>query len=45
MKQAVLSDKDGILSVAYGNAALVAAIKLAEKVVELENRLNEMENK
>ena len=34
--QAVLVGEDGILSVAYGNAALVACIQLAQKVVALE---------
>jgi hypothetical protein len=38
MANAVIED-DGKLSVAYGNAALVAAIKLAERVVALEARL------
>ena len=45
LRQAVLSDNEGVLSVAYGNAALVSTIKLAEKVIELETRLKEMENK
>jgi hypothetical protein len=39
MENAVIADKDGNLSVSYGNAALVAAIKLAERVVALEARL------
>lgn len=34
----IVGDK-GILSVSYGNAALVSAIKLAERVIELEERL------
>ena len=38
MANAVIED-DGKLSVAYGNAALVAAIKLAERVVALEARI------
>jgi hypothetical protein len=38
MPNAVIED-DGKLSVAYGNAALVAAIKLAERVVALEAKL------
>jgi len=33
---------DGMLSVAYGNAALVAAIKLASEVVSLRRELNEL---
>ena len=39
MPNAVIED-DGKLSVAYGNAALVAAIKLAERVIALEARLD-----
>ncbi len=45
MPHAVIEDAQGMLSVAYGNAALVAAIKLAERVVELERRLTALENK
>jgi hypothetical protein len=36
LPNSVLADEDGKLAVAYGNAALVAAIKLAERVVQLE---------
>lgn len=43
MPNSVLKGEDGKLSVAYGNAALVAAIKLAERVVELEARLAALE--
>lgn len=39
MEHAVIADNEGKLSVAYGNAALVAAIKLAERVVALEAKL------
>jgi hypothetical protein len=42
MPNAVIEDKDGNLSVAYGNAALVAAIKLAERVVALEAKIAEL---
>lgn len=45
MPEAVMEDSSGILSVAYGNAALAAAVKLAEKIVELESRIKEMESK
>lgn len=45
LPEAVLADSEGKLSVAYGNAALVAAIKLAEKVVELEAKLAALESK
>lgn len=43
LPNSVLKGEDGKLSVAYGNAALVAAIKLAERVVELEARLAALE--
>jgi len=36
LEQAVLMGEDGKLSVAYGNAALVACIQLAQRVVALE---------
>jgi len=36
LEQAVLAGEDGTLSVAYGNAALVACIQLAQRVVALE---------
>lgn len=42
---AVREDASGILSVTYGNAALVAAIQLAQKVVELEKRIIELESR
>lgn len=45
MEHAVTEGEDGKLSVAYGNAALVAAIKLAERVVDLESRLKLLEGK
>lgn len=45
LEQAVLADSEGKLSIAYGNAALVAAIKLAERVVELEARIAALESK
>lgn len=38
-------DEDETLSLAYGNAALVAAVKLAERVVALEARLAALEAK
>lgn len=43
MPNSVLKGANGILSVAYGNAALVSAIKLAERVVALEARLAALE--
>lgn len=42
LEQAVMAGEDGKLTVAYGNAALVAAIKLAERVVELEAKLEQL---
>jgi len=39
LEHAVLSDAEGKLSVAYGNAALVSAIKLAERVVTQDIRI------
>jgi hypothetical protein len=41
LPDAVLTGNDGMLSVAYGNAALALVIELARKVVELEKKLNE----
>lgn len=41
--EAVTEGIDGHLSVSYGNAALVAAIQLAKRIVELEARLNALE--
>jgi hypothetical protein len=45
LEHAVMADAKGQLSVAYGNAALVAAVKLAERVVALEARLAALEAK
>ena len=45
LEHAVMEGDDGQLSVAYGNAALVAAVKLAERVVALEARLAALEAK
>lgn len=43
MPEAVLEDKDGMLSVAYGNAALAACVALAREVVQLRQRLEQLE--
>ena len=43
LAEAVIAGEDGLLSVNYGGAALVAAIKLAERVVALEARLAALE--
>ncbi|BCS54052.1 tail fiber domain-containing protein [Geobacter sp. SVR] len=37
------SNEDQTLSISYGNAALVSAIKLAEEVVELKDRVTQLE--
>ena len=42
MEHAVLEDENGNLSVAYGNAALVACVKLAQRVVALEAKLEQL---
>lgn len=41
LNQAVIADDEGYLSVMYGNIALVACIKLAERVLELEAKLKD----
>jgi hypothetical protein len=43
MPNAIIEGADGKLSVAYGNAAMVSAIKLAERVVEQDKRIAELE--
>jgi hypothetical protein len=43
LPNAILTGADGKLSVAYGNAAMVSAVKLAERVVEQEARIAELE--
>jgi hypothetical protein len=45
LPETVMEDIEGTLSVAYGNAALVAAVELAKKVVELQSRLEVLEAK
>ena len=42
LKEAVSTGPSGILSVAYGNAAMVAAVKLAERIVALEAKVQEL---
>jgi len=42
MPEAVMSDAEGNLSVAYGNAALAACVKMAQKIVELEAKIEEL---
>jgi hypothetical protein len=43
LKEAVAADDNGMLSVAYGNAALVAAVKLAEKVIHQDEKIARLE--
>lgn len=43
MPEAVKEHPDGVWSVAYGNAALVAAVELARRVVDLEARISALE--
>lgn len=45
LPEVVREDVEGNLSVAYGNAAMVSAVELAKKIVELEQRLKELEAK
>jgi hypothetical protein len=41
MPNAVQKDKNGLMSVAYGNAAMAAVIELAKRVVSLEKQLKD----
>lgn len=43
LPEAVLTDKQGKLSVNYGGAALLSAVELAKKVVSLEQRIAQLE--
>lgn len=43
MPEAVLENKEGTLSVAYGNAALAACVALAREVVQLRQRIEVLE--
>jgi hypothetical protein len=45
LPEVVQTDEKGNLTLAYGNAALVAAVKLAERVVALEARIAALEAK
>jgi hypothetical protein len=45
LSQAVFENQSGELSVAYGNAALVACVKLAEKYLNVAERLRALEQK
>ncbi len=39
LPEAVLTDSEGTLSIAYGNAALVACVELAKRLIALEERV------
>ena len=43
LPEAVSADKDGMLTIAYANAALSSVIKIAEYAVELESRIARLE--
>lgn len=43
LPNSVLQNEDGILSVAYGNAAMVSVIKLAERLLAAESRIQQLE--
>jgi hypothetical protein len=43
LPNSVLKNEDGILSVAYGNAALVSVIKIAERLLAAESRIEQLE--
>lgn len=45
LPEVVTEDKDGMLSVAYGNAALVSAVELAKEIVKLRMELDELKSK
>jgi hypothetical protein len=42
MEHAVMENENGELSVAYGNAALVACVKLAQRLLESEKQIKEL---
>lgn len=41
LQEAVIADENGLLSVAYGNAALTACVYLAQRVLALEEKLKD----
>ncbi|MCU1053242.1 hypothetical protein JAK47_01615 [Stenotrophomonas maltophilia] len=43
LPDSVLESDEGVLSVAYGNAALVSAVELAKAVVSLKDRISKLE--
>jgi hypothetical protein len=45
MPEAVIEDENGMLSVAYGNAALAAVVQLSKEIVQLRKEIEELRNK
>lgn len=45
LPEAVLTDENGMLSVAYGNAALVACIELAKELIAVRSELNDLKRR
>ena len=45
MPEAVMEDKEGTLSVAYGNAALAAAVELSKEIIKLRAEIEELKKK
>lgn len=45
LPEVVMAAKDGMLSLAYGNAALVSAIQIAQQLVHTRNRVTQLEAK
>jgi hypothetical protein len=45
LPEVVIESKEGTLSVAYGNAAMVSAVELAKEIVKLRQELDEMKSK
>jgi hypothetical protein len=43
LPNSIITDQDGMLAVNYGNAALVSAIQLAQRVVEQDARIAKLE--
>jgi len=44
LPETISADNEGVLSVAYGNAALVSAVELAKEVVDLRKRVAHLES-
>jgi hypothetical protein len=44
LPETVLKDESGMLSVAYGNAALVACVELAREVLKLRAEIETLKN-